>query len=62
MDMNLLLSWLFLAKTFDKAFEKTTYGKVLGIWFRSSDLTWSLTDGIPDLVTLFALTGVKNYM
>ena len=31
-------------KEFDKAFEKTTYGKVLGIWFRSTDQKWSLPD------------------
>ena len=27
---------------FDKAFGCTTYGKVLGIWFNSNNLTWSL--------------------
>jgi hypothetical protein len=27
---------------FDKAFEKSNFGKVLGVWFKSSDLTWNL--------------------
>ncbi len=29
---------------FDKAFSCTTYGKVLGVWFNSRNLTWSLPE------------------
>jgi hypothetical protein len=29
---------------FDKSFGPTTMGKVLGIWFKTSDLTWRLSD------------------